>query len=420
MKLDFSMAKAGDKYIGELEFKRKDGEYDVWTIIKRLDSALPGGRPKGFPIYLIGTATNTGLLSDYYYKPNPGESEQKSLEEINADLEVLATDGENYMSSLNRVPKKSTKGGRIVRANPPYWLDNVRRIINQDGEEKTDGQVLDELYEYLKSLTGIFDSSFRKGKSASLISQLLKISSPSKVGNIGDEGATLDEVFRIIKKYSNPKILRGNPVRPRKKRCWEGYAPVPGMKPYSKGSCVRANPVGTMIRDLKYLGTGLKLRTGQRVKVEVATNLPYGGYYVSPTDGSWGDSSVFLRPGEITEFVTYSVKKETPRRELFKDAAYYRKPRRNPSKSRVWRVWEYDVWGNPDDSWEVNNRFDVDKIELSEEEENNEAAFNKAMAREGLKVRWKDIDNSASGEDVIYFRREKDDMPLGEITREFF
>ena len=105
MKLDFSMDKAGDKYIGTIETPRP-GVYDadVWEIVKR-------GR-----VFLIGTATNTGLLSEYYFKMEQGESEQKALEEINADLEVLATDGPSYMSRVTKIPRKiSANKSRKVR-----------------------------------------------------------------------------------------------------------------------------------------------------------------------------------------------------------------------------------------------------------------------------------------------------------------
>ena len=100
-KLDFSMAKAGDKYIGTIETPRP-GVYDadVWEIVKR-------GR-----VFLIGTATNTGLLSDYYFKMEQGESEQEALEEINADLEVLATDGPSYMSRVKKIPSRKIEVSR--------------------------------------------------------------------------------------------------------------------------------------------------------------------------------------------------------------------------------------------------------------------------------------------------------------------
>lgn len=133
MKLDFSMAKAGDKYIGELEFQRPDGEYDVWTIVKRLDPAVAGASPKGYPIYLIGTATNSGLLSDYYYKPERGESESKSLEEIQYDLEYLALEGKpSGMSNVKIIPKKGLK------KNPPFYAHNLY-------EKKTHGLTLHQM-----------------------------------------------------------------------------------------------------------------------------------------------------------------------------------------------------------------------------------------------------------------------------------
>ena len=115
-KLDFSMSKAGDKYIGEMEFQKKGGDFDLWTVIKR-------GR-----IYLIGTATNTGLLSEYYYEMDAGESEQNALEEINADLEWLATDGPSYMSRVTKIPRKiSTNRRRGLRRNP------MRRTVSKVG-----------------------------------------------------------------------------------------------------------------------------------------------------------------------------------------------------------------------------------------------------------------------------------------------
>lgn len=96
----------GEKYIGTFEIAKPNGDYDVWEVVKR-------GR-----VFVIGTATNTGLLSDYYFKMEQGESEQKALEEINADLEVLATDGPSYMSRVKKIPKKiSTNSRRGLRRN---------------------------------------------------------------------------------------------------------------------------------------------------------------------------------------------------------------------------------------------------------------------------------------------------------------
>ena len=126
MKLDFSMDKAGDKYIGTIETPRP-GVYDadVWEIVKR-------GR-----VFLIGTATNTGLLSEYYFKMEQGESEQKALEEINADLEVLATDGPSYMSRVTKIPRKISANRRrkLLRRNPSLYRKIDIYIVTPRGLE---------------------------------------------------------------------------------------------------------------------------------------------------------------------------------------------------------------------------------------------------------------------------------------------
>lgn len=48
-----------------------------------------------------------------------------------------------------------------------------------------------------------------------------------------------------IKSKSKPKrnvIKKKNSTNGRKSgRCWAGYKPTPGKKPYSKGSCQKAN-----------------------------------------------------------------------------------------------------------------------------------------------------------------------------------
>ena len=105
------MAKAGDRDVGTLEIQRPNGEYDVWDVLKR-------GR-----FYLIGSFTNTGLLSDYYFVMEPGESEQNAMEEIHHDLEVLATDGESYMSRVKRIPKKGLK-----KNPPPMYAHHLNEI----------------------------------------------------------------------------------------------------------------------------------------------------------------------------------------------------------------------------------------------------------------------------------------------------
>lgn len=46
-----------------------------------------------------------------------------------------------------------------------------------------------------------------------------------------------------------------------------------------------------MKQDLKLLGTSLTLKAGQKVKIEPATNLPQGGFWVRPVKPSpaWGE-----------------------------------------------------------------------------------------------------------------------------------
>ena len=128
------MDSSGDSAIGELEIQRKDGEYDIWTIIKR-------GR-----LFVIGTPTNTGLLSEYYYKMEPGETVQNALQEVNADLEVLATDGESYMSRVKKVPKN-----KKIPANA------LRGLRRNEGEGKIESEGKRRLRERLQKPSTSFE-----------------------------------------------------------------------------------------------------------------------------------------------------------------------------------------------------------------------------------------------------------------------
>ena len=186
---------------------------------------------------------------------------------------------------------------------------------------------------------------------------------------------------------------------PRKrKRCWPGYRPVPGKKAYSKGSCVRKNPfrVGGHPRETPeeagYRVVSLKGRTlilqdkADGKLEEWAKSNGFAGYAIRYKNNDY-------------EFVTSNV-------------------RQNPTGS-TWTIWEYDVWGNAEDGYDVNNRMRSGKITLTEGELNDKFLFDAAMKRNGMNVRWKDIDqNAGDQEDAIYFVRESDGMPLGEITRD--
>ena len=101
---------------------------------------------------------------------------------------------------LGYMPKEYlSESERKLVANPGV-RERVMQIIRQDGEDKTDGEVLDEIYDYLKSVP-VKDSFVRN---------LIRVSG-QKVGLDKGEGEILDEVFRTIQK--NGRGLRGNPMR---------------------------------------------------------------------------------------------------------------------------------------------------------------------------------------------------------------
>ena len=54
-----------------------------------------------------------------------------------------------------------------------------------------------------------------------------------------------------------------------------------------------------MTQSVKLLGTSLALNKGQTVTITPATNLPQGGYFAAPVDGSWGEYSILLRSGDF-------------------------------------------------------------------------------------------------------------------------
>ncbi len=57
-----------------------------------------------------------------------------------------------------------------------------------------------------------------------------------------------------------------------------------------------------MKTDVHLVGTGLKLQRGQLVEVWEASNLPQGGYFARPADGSWSDR--IIHDGEDSIHVT--------------------------------------------------------------------------------------------------------------------
>lgn len=250
----------------------------------------------------------------------------------------------------------------------------------------------------------------------------------------GTDFIRAEKLSQISMLLSEPHY-RKNPTR-RRKRCWPGYRPVPGKKAYSKGSCARANPSKAAMWNYAPVIFRTDKKNGEVMAVfpyESGTNDP-STLMIYVHNGQHGSADIGYvnqktRPSTAEEikpllnelrqigYDNLKILRRSPG-----DAGRVRMekllPRQNPTKSRKWKVWNYDVWGNEQDGWDVNDRISIGKIELSDFEENDETAFNKAMVREDMNVRWKDIDTSISSEDVIYFRRERDGMPLGELTRE--
>ena len=76
----------------------------------------------------------------------------------------------------------------------------------------------------------------RKGRKASFCARMSGVKGPtSKDGKLTPKGAALKRWKCAMKSFlieqAEEMVLKG------KSRCWEGYEPTPGKKPYSPGSC---------------------------------------------------------------------------------------------------------------------------------------------------------------------------------------
>ena len=80
---------------------------------------------------------------------------------------------------------------------------------------------------------------------------------------------------------------------------------------------------------------------------------------------------------------------------------------------REWRFWEYDVWGNAREGFEVNDRFEIDNVYIDE----TIIADRKKLATLVRKVfGLKKIQLSFDGDDrVIYIEASRDGYPIGEM-----
>tara|TARA_Y100000114_G_scaffold70038_1_gene64109 strand:+ start:297 stop:548 length:252 start_codon:yes stop_codon:yes gene_type:complete len=56
---------------------------------------------------------------------------------------------------------------------------------------------------------------------------------------LGEAASKVNTYYQAPSRKSPLHMLGINPDTPlhKKGRCWEGYEPVPGVKPYEKGSC---------------------------------------------------------------------------------------------------------------------------------------------------------------------------------------
>jgi len=79
-------------------------------------------------------------------------------------------------------------------------------------------------------------------------------------------------------------------------------------------------------------------------------------------------------------------------------------------KTSVWEVWEYDVWGNEEEGWIVNDRYCIDRAYTikSRGDFPSDYQIRKAFGV-GCKV---DIDGDDT---IIYVDRARDGLPIGEM-----
>ena len=80
---------------------------------------------------------------------------------------------------------------------------------------------------------------------------------------------------------------------------------------------------------------------------------------------------------------------------------------------REWRVWSYDVWGNAREGFEVNDRFEIDKVYIDDSIIENKKKLATLIRKVfGLKK----IQLSFDGDDrTIYIEASRDGYPIGEM-----
>ena len=205
--------------------------------------------------------------------------------------------------------------------------------------------------------------------------------------------------IRFIPKY-RPYSVRAN--RRKKTRCWKGYKPVKGKRPYSKGSCRKVRMNKMRSRNSK----------GQKLYVVITADG-------NPLSGRIGTLNP---PGPILYTKGEAIKKGRMfgGRVVSVENYYKMRPglRKNGAdhKRHRWQIFGYDVWGNAEDGWDVNDVLPGPVITMSYKAEYDKKTFDSAMARAGVNLRWALIDNGASDENTIYFNTASG-KPLGEMRR---
>ena len=80
---------------------------------------------------------------------------------------------------------------------------------------------------------------------------------------------------------------------------------------------------------------------------------------------------------------------------------------------REWRFWSYDVWGNARDGFEVNDRFEIDKVYIDDEIVKNDKKL-ASLVRKIFGLRK--IKLSFDGDDsTIFIEAARDGYPIGEM-----
>jgi len=88
-----------------------------------------------------------------------------------------------------------------------------------------------------------------------------------------------------------------------------------------------------------------------------------------------------------------------------------------PKGNTTWRVWTYDVWGNAEDGYEVNDRNDQGEVELSDEPTDQQildALIDMGILKSGTQL----SDLEIGGDDVsITVDAAEDDFPLAGLVK---